>query len=84
MKSRQQETGHVSSVASHDTPAHGRLPYVLVNMSMTADGKIATANRAVSSFGSRRDFRHLLELRLFRDIPILSPAAYLSRPTQSD
>jgi len=34
---------------------------------MTADGKIATANRAVSSFGSRRDFEHLLELRSTAD-----------------
>jgi riboflavin-specific deaminase-like protein len=32
-------------------------------MAITADGKIATANRAVSSFGSRRDHDHLLELR---------------------
>jgi len=32
-------------------------------MAMTADGKIATANRAVSSFGSARDHGHLLELR---------------------
>jgi 5-amino-6-(5-phosphoribosylamino)uracil reductase len=32
-------------------------------MAMTADGKIATANRAVSSFGSLRDQKHLLELR---------------------
>jgi 5-amino-6-(5-phosphoribosylamino)uracil reductase len=39
------------------------LPFVLVNMAMTADGKIATANRAVSSFGSARDHEHLLELR---------------------
>lgn len=40
-----------------------QLPFVLVNMAMTADGKIATANRAVSSFGSARDHEHLLELR---------------------
>jgi len=39
------------------------LPFVLVNIAMTADGKIATANRAVSSFGSPRDHEHLLELR---------------------
>jgi riboflavin-specific deaminase-like protein len=45
----------------------GRLPFVLINMAMTADGKIATANRAVSSFGSRRDQRHLLELRATAD-----------------
>ena len=32
-------------------------------MAMTADGKIATANRAVTTFGSRRDHDHLLELR---------------------
>jgi riboflavin-specific deaminase-like protein len=36
-------------------------------MAMTADGKIATANRAVSSFSSRRDQRHLLELRAKAD-----------------
>ncbi len=27
-------------------------PYVVLNMAMTADGKIATANRAVESFGA--------------------------------
>src|SRR5881394_1413719 len=43
------------------------LPFVLVNMAMTADGKIATANRAVSTFSSRRDFEHLLELRATAD-----------------
>jgi riboflavin-specific deaminase-like protein len=36
-------------------------------MAMTADGKIATTNRAVSSFGSRRDHEHLLELRATAD-----------------
>jgi len=34
---------------------------------MTADGKIATENRAVSSFGSRRDQERLLELRATAD-----------------
>jgi riboflavin-specific deaminase-like protein len=38
-------------------------PFVLVNMAMTADGKIATANRAVSSFTSAHDREHLLALR---------------------
>ena len=46
---------------------HEKLPFVLVNMAMTADGKIATANRAVSSFGSARDHEHLLELRATTD-----------------
>jgi len=43
------------------------LPFVLVNMAMTADGKIATANRLVSSFASRRDHDHLLQLRATAD-----------------
>lgn len=42
-------------------------PFVFVNMAMTADGKIASANRAVSSFASRRDHDHLLELRATAD-----------------
>lgn len=45
----------------------GLLPYVIVNMAMTADGKIATANRAVSSFGSAKDRQHLMELRAMAD-----------------
>lgn len=34
---------------------------------MTADGKIATANRAIHSFGSARDLAHLYELRATAD-----------------
>ena len=44
-----------------------KLPFVFVNMAMTADGKIASANRAVHSFGSARDLRHLYELRATAD-----------------
>jgi len=47
--------------------ATSELPVVSVNMAMTADGKIATANRALSSFGSARDHEHLLELRTHAD-----------------
>lgn len=43
------------------------LPYVIVNMAMSADGKIATANRLVSDFGSSHDRKHLLELRATAD-----------------
>ena len=43
------------------------LPFVLVNMAMTADGKIATANRRIHSFSSRRDLEHLYELRATAD-----------------
>jgi riboflavin-specific deaminase-like protein len=53
------------STISH--PPSPPLPFLLVNMAMTADGKIATANRAVSSFGSRRDREHLLQLRATAD-----------------
>src|SRR3974390_2808573 len=43
------------------------LPFVSMNMAMTADGKIATANRKVSSFGSPRDHDNLLALRARTD-----------------
>ena len=42
-------------------------PRVRLNMAMTADGKIATANRVVSSFSSRRDRDHMLALRAAAD-----------------
>jgi riboflavin-specific deaminase-like protein len=42
-------------------------PFVLLNMAMTADGKIANANRELSTFGSSRDQQHLLELRATAD-----------------
>jgi riboflavin-specific deaminase-like protein len=52
-------------------PTHKRtpvsFPLVFLNMAMTADGKIATANRVVSSFGSKRDLEHLYELRTTAD-----------------
>ena len=38
-------------------------PFVYVNLAMTADGKIATANGQVSCFGSARDEARLYELR---------------------
>jgi 2,5-diamino-6-(ribosylamino)-4(3H)-pyrimidinone 5'-phosphate reductase len=44
-----------------------KLPFVLVNMSLTADGKIATTNRAVAWFSSQRDQEHLHELRATTD-----------------
>ncbi len=44
-----------------------RRPFVFVNMAMTADGKIATANRVAASFTGRRDQEHLLELRATAD-----------------
>jgi riboflavin-specific deaminase-like protein len=55
------------STASPPPPCSYPLPFLSINMSMTADGKIATANRAVSSFTSRHDHAHLLELRATAD-----------------
>lgn len=49
------------------TVSRAARPFVIVHMSMTADGKIATANRAVSAFGSDRDQRHLHAVRATAD-----------------
>jgi riboflavin-specific deaminase-like protein len=59
---------------------NSKLPYVLVDMAMTADGKIATANRAVSTFGSRRDHEHLLELRATADAVMAGAATVNATP----
>ena len=48
---------------SNPNPRNRQLPFVSVNMAMTADGKIATANRVISSFGSAHDRHQLLLLR---------------------
>jgi len=49
-------------------------------MAMTADGKIATANRAVSTFGSKRDHEHLLELRATADAVMAGAATVNAAP----
>jgi riboflavin-specific deaminase-like protein len=43
------------------------LPFVFLNVAMTADGKIAPASRRFVPFGSPRDRQHLLELRATAD-----------------
>jgi 2,5-diamino-6-(ribosylamino)-4(3H)-pyrimidinone 5'-phosphate reductase len=48
-------------------PKKPGLPFVFVNLAITADGKINTANRQVESFSSRRDREHMLELRAKAD-----------------
>jgi riboflavin-specific deaminase-like protein len=57
-----------------------KLPFVFVNMAITADGKIATANRAVSSFGSKRDHENLLELRATADAVMAGARTVDSNP----
>ncbi|MCS7090368.1 MAG: dihydrofolate reductase family protein [Verrucomicrobiota bacterium] len=42
-------------------------PLVIVNMAMTADGKIATADQRIATFGSRLDHEYLLALRATAD-----------------
>ena len=59
---------------------NAKRPFVLVNMAMTSDGKIATANRAVSSFSSRRDRDHLLELRATADAMMAGARTVDSHP----
>ena len=43
------------------------LPFVFINVAMTADGKLAPANRRFVPFGSKRDQTLLLELRAEAD-----------------
>ena len=52
-------------------------PFVFINMAMTADGKIASTNRKVTTFGSRADHQRLLELRAQADA-ILTGAGTLN------
>ena len=42
-------------------------PWVFLNMAMTADAKIASANRKTTQFGSPMDLEHLYELRATAD-----------------
>ena len=42
-------------------------PFVLINMAMSADGKIAPAHRRFVAFCSRRDHANLLALRATAD-----------------
>ena len=71
---------HAPRSTLHAPRSAYRLPFVLINMAMTADGKIATANRAVSSFGSRRDQQHLLELRATADAVMAGARTVDSNP----
>lgn len=45
----------------------GDLPWVYVNMAMTADGKIAPADRRAVRLGSAADLEHLYQLRAWAD-----------------
>jgi len=46
---------------------NSKLPFVFSNFAITADGKIAFANRKFAAFGSERDREHMMELRATAD-----------------
>ncbi|HEY1173210.1 MAG TPA: dihydrofolate reductase family protein [Verrucomicrobiae bacterium] len=48
-------------------PAKSKRPFVYLNLAMTADGKIATANRAITTFGSDKDSDQFYKLRSTAD-----------------
>lgn len=58
--------------------AAGKLPFVYVNVAMTADGKIAPANRHFIPFSSKRD-RELMMLLRSRADAVLSGARTVDR-----
>ncbi len=63
-RAQPRESAHPSKdSASSDALRRSDRPFVRLNLAITADGKIATANRAISSFGSPRDLAHLYRLR---------------------
>jgi 2,5-diamino-6-(ribosylamino)-4(3H)-pyrimidinone 5'-phosphate reductase len=66
------------------TRVSSRRPFVYVNMSMTADGKIASANRRIDSFGSPRDQAHLYYLRSRADAIMVGARTVEAGPVQLD
>jgi 2,5-diamino-6-(ribosylamino)-4(3H)-pyrimidinone 5'-phosphate reductase len=44
-----------------------KLPFVFVDVAITADGKLASANRRIASPGSKTDIAHMMELRTYAD-----------------
>ncbi|HJN81492.1 MAG: dihydrofolate reductase family protein [Verrucomicrobiota bacterium] len=59
-------------------------PFVLINMAMSADGKIAPAHRRFVSFGSRRDHANLLSLRATADAVMCGARTVDSAPVTLD
>jgi len=59
-------------------------PFVLINMAMSADGKIAPAHRRFVAFGSRRDHANLLALRATADAVMCGARTVDSAPMTLD
>ena len=59
-------------------------PFVLINMAMSADGKIAPPHRRFVAFGSRRDHANLLALRTTTDAVMCGARTVDSAPVTLD
>ena len=59
-------------------------PFVLINMAMSADGKIAPPHRRFVAFGSRRDHKNLLALRATADAVMCGARTVDSAPVTLD
>ena len=59
-------------------------PFVLINMAMSADGKIAPPHRSFVAFGSRRDHANLLALRSTADAVMCGARTVDSAPVTLD
>ena len=59
-------------------------PFVLINMAMSADGKIAPPHRRFVAFGSRRDHANLLALRATTDAVMCGARTVDSAPVTLD
>jgi riboflavin-specific deaminase-like protein len=67
MRSAECGTPRQPLLTRHSSLVTDPLPFVFLNLALTADGKIASANRAITSFGSRRDLQQLYALRATSD-----------------
>jgi 2,5-diamino-6-(ribosylamino)-4(3H)-pyrimidinone 5'-phosphate reductase len=56
-----------NSTARRERQKVGKLPFVFSNFAITADGKIAFANRQFVPFAGQRDQEHMMELRATAD-----------------
>ncbi len=59
-------------------------PFVLINMAMSADGKVAPAHRRFVAFGSQRDHANLLSLRTTADAVMCGARTVDSAPVTLD
>jgi len=66
-RSAKQISGRRTPHSALRTPRSEKLPFVFSNFAITADGKIAFANRQFVPFAGKRDQEHMMELRATAD-----------------